>query len=72
MPGPLEAHKKLAASIFSDAWRSAAAEGIENELIAGTALSAAVASLVRTHGQEAAAQAVERLAETIRSGKFAP
>jgi len=60
----------LAAQLISAAWREAVEKGVANELIASTALSAAVASLVKTHDREAAARMVERLAESIRSGKF--
>jgi hypothetical protein len=62
--------KRVAAQLISGAWREAVAKGVANELIASTALSAAVASLVKTHDLEAAARMLERLAEAIRSGKF--
>ncbi len=62
--------KRVAAQLISDAWQDAADQGVSSEVFASTALSAALASLVRTHGREAAARMAERFAETVRGGKF--
>ena len=64
------ATKLLAAEIFSTAWREASDKGIPNEMIASTALSASLASLVKIHGQEVAANMVERFAKAVRDGRF--
>jgi len=56
--------------LFSLAWQKAVSDGASDELIAGTALSAALASLVQIHGQEAAARMTERFAVAIREGRF--
>jgi len=61
---------RVAAQLISDAWQDAADRGVSSELFASTALSAALASLVKTHGGEAAARMAERFAETVRAGKF--
>lgn len=56
--------------LFSFAWEKAALDGMSQELIASTALSAAISSLVSTHGAENAARMVERFASEIREGRF--
>lgn len=62
--------KRIAAHLISDAWQDAANQDASSEVFASTALSAALASLVKTHGREAAARMAERFAESVRSGKF--
>ncbi|MGI9295553.1 MAG: hypothetical protein ACR2PS_16360 [Pseudomonadales bacterium] len=49
---------------------TAVEHGISSGVIASTALSAAFASLVKTHGPEAAAGMADRLAAVVRAGKF--
>ena len=56
--------------LFSLAWEKAALDGIPNELIASTALSAAIGSLVSTYGAEGAARMLEQIVEKIRDGRF--
>jgi hypothetical protein len=70
MPTSYDKQKRTAAKFFSITWEQAIAEGIEPDVIAATALSAALASLVKTQGREAAARTAERLAEAARMGKF--
>ena len=62
--------KRLSANLISDAWQDAADQGVSSELFASMTLSAALASLVKTHGREPAARMAERFAETVRAGKF--
>lgn len=61
---------KLAAQIVSRSWEEAISGGVSADLFASTTLSAALASLVETHGSEAAARMMERFAQAVRSGKF--
>ncbi len=56
--------------LFSLAWEKAVLDGMSQELIASTALSAAIGSLVSTHGVENTARMVERFASEIREGRF--
>ncbi len=56
--------------LFTLAWEKAALDGIPNDLIASTALSAAIGSLVSTYGAEEAARMVEQFADKIREGRF--
>lgn len=62
--------KALAAEIVSRSWEEAISGGVSSDLFASTTLSAALASLVETHGSEAAARMMERFAEAVRAGKF--
>lgn len=56
--------------VFLLAWQKAALDGASEDLIASVALSAALAALVKIHGEEAAARMTERLADAIRDGQF--
>jgi len=62
--------KRTAVQLISEAWQDAADQGVSSDVFASTALSAALASLVKTHGREAAARMADRFAEIVRSGKF--
>jgi len=66
---PIE-EKQIAVQVIADAWKKAAEQGVSPDLIASTALSAALSSLVKMHGREAAARMADRFAETVRAGKF--
>lgn len=59
-----------AAEMFSKTWQEALEKDIPLDLVAGTALSAAISSLVRLHGPEATARMMDHFATAIRSGKF--
>ncbi len=66
-----QADAKLTASqLISQAWQDASSRGISSEVIASTALTAAVVSLVKLNGTEAAARMVDRLADAVREGRF--
>lgn len=75
MPGgnmsvdPLDA-KQTAAQLISDAWQRAVEQGISSDLIASTALTAALSSLVAAHGRDATLRMADRLLEAVRAGRF--
>ncbi len=67
--GELE-QKKLALGYLQDAWTEARHDGIEGDCLAQTALFLALAELISTYGEEAAARYAESLAPRIRNGEF--
>ena len=68
----LAAHeqKRLALGYMQDAWAEARHEGIEGDCLAQTSLFLALAELITTYGEEAAARYAENLGPRIRNGEF--
>lgn len=62
--------KRRALGYLQDAWAEAAHEGIDGDCLAQTALFLALAELVSTYGEEAAAHYAEKLPTRIRNGEF--
>jgi hypothetical protein len=62
--------KRLALGFLQDAWTEATHEGIEGDCLAQTALFLALAELITTYGEEAAARYAENLSARIRNGEF--
>ncbi|HFC04157.1 MAG TPA: hypothetical protein ENJ55_00510 [Rhizobiales bacterium] len=62
--------QKRAAELISKSWQEALDQGIEPELIASTALSASLSSLVKTTGKEATIRIVKRLIGAVEDGRF--
>jgi hypothetical protein len=62
--------KRLALGYLQDAWTEARHEGIEGDCLAQTALFLALAELIATYGEDAAAQYAENLSSRIRNGEF--
>jgi len=62
--------KRLALGYLQEAWAEAHHDGIEGDCLAQTALFLALAELISTYGEEAAAQYVETLAPRILNGEF--
>jgi hypothetical protein len=62
--------KRRALRYLQDAWTEAHHEGVEGDCLAQTALFLALAELISTYGEEAAAVYAERLAPRIRNGEF--
>lgn len=69
MADPIEMTRE-AAEMFSKTWEAALEKDIPLDLVAGTAMSAAISSLVRLHGPEAAARMMDHFATAIRAGRF--
>lgn len=69
MADPMQMTRE-AAEMFSQTWQAALDKNIPLDLVAGTALSAAISSLVRLHGTETAARMLDHFASAIRAGKF--
>jgi len=63
-------HKRAAVGYITEAWAEARHDGIDGDCLAQTCLFAAFAELVKTYGEDAAAQFAEGLAPRIRDGEF--
>lgn len=64
--------KKLALNLLLDAWDAALQRGVEPEVLATTAIYAAVTDMVDIHGEEPVAEMLSELPERIRRGAFTP
>ncbi|MGN6158740.1 MAG: hypothetical protein ACTHNL_11635 [Devosia sp.] len=62
--------RQLALEYLAEAWNSAEDDGVESIALAHASLFAAMATLVRLHGEEATALLVEALPDRIRSGEY--
>ena len=62
--------KRLALGYLQEAWAEAHHDGIDGDCLAQTALFLALAELISTYGEEAAAQYAEKLAPRILNGEF--
>jgi hypothetical protein len=62
--------KRLALGYLQDAWAEAAHEGVDDDCLAQTALFLALAELVSTYGEEAAARYTDNFSTRIRKGEF--
>jgi hypothetical protein len=71
-PAGLPAHeqKRVALAHLHEAWAQALLEGIDGDCLAQACLFAALAELVTTYGEEAAAHFAEGLGTRIRKGEF--
>ena len=62
--------KRLALGYLQDAWTEASHDGIDGDCLAQTALFLALAELISTYGEEAAARYTENFGTRIRNGEF--
>ena len=62
--------KRLALGYLQEAWTEACHDGIDGDCLAQTALFLALAELISTYGEEAAAGYAENLSARIRNGEF--
>jgi hypothetical protein len=69
-PVPDHEQKRVALGYLQEAWNEARLDGIESDCLAQTALFVALAELVSTYGEEAAARYAENLGARIRNGEF--
>jgi hypothetical protein len=71
--GPAERERQerqLALEHLAEAWNAAEQEGCEPEALAHAALFAALATLVKAHGEDATAKLVADLADRVTSGHY--
>lgn len=69
-PTPEQEQKKAALSYLHEAWAEARLDGIDDDCMAQACLFAALAELVSTYGEDAAAAYAEKLASRIHNGEF--
>lgn len=62
--------RKAALGYLSEAWAEARLDGIDEDCLAQACLFTALAELVSTYGEDAAALYVEALPARIRNGEF--
>ncbi|HVY50323.1 MAG TPA: hypothetical protein VHA07_02055 [Devosia sp.] len=62
--------RQLALEYLAEAWNTAEDEGVDTIALAHASLFAALATLVREHGEEATAGLVAGLPDRIRSGEY--
>ena len=59
-----------ALSYLNEAWAEARHEGVDGDCLAQASLFAALAELVTTYGEDAAAKYADTLSKRIRNGEF--
>jgi len=62
--------RQLALEYLAEAWNTAEDEGVETLALAHASLFAAIATLVREHGEDATARLVQGLPDRIREGEY--
>ena len=65
-----QSERQLALEYLAEAWNTAEDEGVESLALAHASLFAAIATLVRAHGEEATARMVGALPDRIRNGEY--
>ena len=65
-----ETQKKIALDLLLDAWEAALKQGVAPELLASTAIYAALSDMVDIHGEDAVAAFCEGLPARVRRGEF--
>jgi hypothetical protein len=69
-PPDTETQKRIALDLLLDAWDRALGQGVEPELLATTAIFAALTDMVDAHGPETVADLIATLPDRIRAGEF--
>lgn len=62
--------RRMALQNILDAWDEALAEGVGADILATTAIFAALSDMVEAYGEEAVAEMAAGLADRIRQGEF--
>ena len=62
--------RQLALEYLAEAWNDAEEDGVDSQALAYASLFAALATLVRDHGEDATAALVEALPQRIRDGEY--
>lgn len=65
-----QAERQLALEYLAEAWNSAGDDGVEEVALAHASLFAALATLVRHHGEEGTAILASTLPARIRAGEY--
>jgi len=62
--------RRLALQSILDAWDEALAEGVSADILATTAIFAALSDMVEAYGEEPVAEMAAGLADRVRQGEF--
>jgi hypothetical protein len=62
--------RQLALEYLAEAWNAAEDDGVDSLALAHASLFAALATLVKLHGEDSTAQLAELLPERLRSGEY--
>ena len=62
--------RQLALEYLAEAWNTAEDDGVQSVSLAHASLFAAIATLVKLHGEDAAAAMVNALPDRIRNGEY--
>jgi hypothetical protein len=62
--------RRMALQSILDAWDEALAEGVDADILATTAIFAALSDMVEAYGEEPVAEMAAGLADRVRQGEF--
>lgn len=62
--------RRVALQNILDAWDEALAEGVDADILATTAIFAALSDMVEAYGEEAVAEMASGLPDRVRQGEF--
>lgn len=62
--------RRMALQNILDAWDEALGEGVSADILATTAIFAALSDMVEAYGEEAVAEMASGLADRVRQGEF--
>jgi hypothetical protein len=62
--------RRMALQSILDAWDEALSEGVGADILANTAIFAALSDMVEAYGEEAVAEMAAGLADRVRQGEF--
>ena len=69
-PPAEDEQRRVALQFMLDAWDEAVAEGVDSDILATTAIFAALSDMIESYGEEPVAEMAEGLAERVRRGEF--
>ena len=67
---PISEQKRVALAYLTQAWGEAVADGVDSDVLAHTALFAALSDLVLTYGEDAVAELAASFETRIRNREF--
>lgn len=67
---PEDEQKRLALRMILEVWEDALAQGISAEMVASSAIFAALTDMIEHYGEHAVAEMVAEWPERIREGEF--
>jgi hypothetical protein len=67
---PEDEQKRLALRVILEAWDDAVAQGVTSEIVASSAIFAALTDMIDVYGEETVAEMVAEWPHRIREGEF--